>query len=139
MAGELELLGRGLVAALGMVTAGHHLAAAAALRRAPHLVKGFSLPLTVAGAVGAVFMAVAGDLHAALAAVGVMAGGMCITELCVWRAGAYISESLDLQAEVQRRAAQQVALIKRDMYADAEIVALMEDENERRQHAQAHH
>lgn len=116
----------------GVGVSAHHIAAAAALKRAPHMVKGFSMPITVASGVGMIFMAVTGDTQAGLKCALGMVVGMGVTELMVWRAGAYISDRLDQQAEIHEMARRQVNLMKNDLWGSWEIFdGLQEPQPER--------
>lgn len=126
---DSELL-RGVMFFAGLGVSAHHLAAAAALKRAPHIVKGLSMPLTVASGVGMVVMAVVGNVPAALQCALGMVIGMGITEIMVWRAGAFISHELDRQAEIHERARRQVDQLKSALWADWEIIEAMQDKEE---------
>ena len=135
---ETDLL-RSIMVLTGIGVAAHHLAAAAALKRAPHLVKGFSMPLTVASAVGMVVMGFGGNVQGALYCSLGMVVGMGVTEVMVWRAGAYISAALERQAAAQEAARAQVNQIKSAMYADWEMLQAIHDEEEANEKDRARH
>jgi hypothetical protein len=100
----LDAFSRALLALVGMLVAGHHLAAAAAINRAPHVVKLFSLPLTVGACVGVVFFAVTTGAEAALMMSAPALLGVTVTEFMAWRAGSYLSSAFEMQAAVQDKA-----------------------------------
>jgi hypothetical protein len=114
----------------GVGVSAHHIAAATALKRAPHIVKGVSMPLTVASGVGMVVMAITGDTATGLRCALGMVVGMGITEVMVWRAGAYISAELDRQAEVHEMSRRKVNHLKAAMLADWEMVEGLHDQKE---------
>jgi hypothetical protein len=124
----------------GIGVSAHHIAAAAALKRAPHLVKGFSMPLTVSSGVGMVVMSVTGNTTIGFYCALGMVVGMGITEVMVWRAGAYISAELDRQAAVHEMSRRKVNHIRSSILADWEMLdALGEDGKEQHEKARARH
>jgi hypothetical protein len=124
----------------GIGVSAHHIAAAAALKRAPHLVKGFSMPLTVSSGVGMVVMSVTGNTTIGFYCALGMVVGMGITEVMVWRAGAYISAELDRQAAVHEMSRRKVNQIRSSILADWEMLeALGEDGKEQHEKARARH
>lgn len=130
---------RAIMVLTGLGVSVHHLAAAAALRRAPHIVKGVAMPLTVASGVGMVVLAAMGNVPAALHCALGMVVGMGITEVMVWRAGAYISAELDRQAAVQADARAKVNHIKAALHADWEMLQAMHDHEEHHEKDRARH
>ena len=126
---ESDLI-RGIMFFTGVGVSAHHLAAAAALKRAPHIVKGFALPLTVSSGVVMAVTAITGNTTTGLYCALGMVVGMGITEVMVWRAGAYISAELDRQAEVHEMSRRKVNQIKSAMLADWEMVEALRDQKE---------
>lgn len=124
---------RSIMFLAGLGIAAHHLAAAAALKRAPHLLKGVSMPLTVASGVGMAVMSASGNVNGALYCSLAMVVGMGVTEIVVWRAGAYISTELERQARIHEMARIQSNHIKASMMADWEVVDLLDAEQENRE------
>lgn len=116
-----ETVLRGLFVVCGLVLAGHHLAAAAAMKRAPHLVKAFSLPLTTMSGVGMAVLAVIYGSGAALWACFPAIVGTLITELRMWQAGAYISAAFEREAEVRECARRRLNIFINDAMAAQEM------------------
>jgi hypothetical protein len=134
---ESDLI-RGIMFFTGVGVSAHHLAAAAALKRAPHIVKGFALPLTVSSGVVMAVMAITGNTTTGLYCALGMVVGMGITEVMVWRAGAYISAELDRQAEVHEMSRRKVNHLRSAMLADWEMLeALRDDEKEQHEKARS--
>jgi hypothetical protein len=127
VAEQYDMVLRVALAALGLVVAGHHLSAAAAMKRGPHLVKAFSLPLTAMSGVGMAFFAATSGSGSAVMMAAPMSLGMIVTEIMVWRAGAYISSAFEIQAAMQEKARHSLNRVINDSIVAAEYADILTD------------
>jgi len=103
MATDYDLVIRVVAFVVGCWNAGHYFVGANQLRKAPHWVKTILFPSLVAGHIG---MCLAAVLYGSGMVV-VVAGGLwvlgSIKDATIWRAGAYMSDVLDKQAQMKEQ------------------------------------
>lgn len=98
---------RGVLIVAGLVIAGHYLAMANCMKKAPHFVKILLLPAITGTGVGMAYCGWAGlEFYGALLGT-VSAFCMTCLNLAAWHSGAYVSEQFNRAAKIRER-------IKRD-------------------------
>lgn len=119
---QLDVALRAVLFLAGVWVAGHHFLASNALTKAPHKVKLFVMPSNVMCGIGICHSAYFVGAQAAIVWCAPTVVVMSITGFMVWRAGAFISESLAQQEEIKEARRRDFNRLKYDLMVQAEAL-----------------